>query len=508
MSPPQTLDTLLAGIAAAPALGIGALRLDSRQVQPGDAFVALQGSRSHGFAHAVDAANAGAVAVLCDADDAASAPLLPSACRLVAVPGLRRHLGTLADRQSGSPSAALSVVGITGTNGKTTTAWLLAAALEQVGMPAGYAGTLGAGRPGAVVSGTHTTPDVFSVHAQLAAFREAGARAAAIEVSSHALDQGRVDGVRFHAAAFTHLTRDHLDYHGSMEAYGAAKARLFCRPELAHAVLNVEDAFVRTVVRRLPASTRLTTVSALPDSHVPHAVHHVQCRAITPGATGLGLVYATHAGDIAFTAPLVGRFNAENLAIVLGLLLALEVDPAAAATALTQVRPPPGRMQLVAAEAGSGADAMAGAMAIVDYAHTPDALAKALLAAREHCHGELWVVFGCGGDRDAGKRPEMGAVAARLADRVVVTDDNPRSEDGEAIAAAIVAGCPAGSLDSGRIEVCRDRREAIERVLSRARPGDLVLIAGKGHESTQIVGSEVLPFNDAEVAAAALRRAA
>ena len=252
MSRPHTLRGLLEGIVTAPPLAVGALRLDSRQVRPGDAFVALRGTRAHGFAHVAAAMAAGAVAVLCEAADAGEAPSLPGGCPLVPVPDLRSHLGIIADRQAGMPSATLRVVGITGTNGKTTTAWLLAAALEQVAVPAAYAGTLGAGRPGAVVAGTHTTADVFSVHGQLAGFRDAGARAAAIEVSSHALDQGRVDGVRFHAAAFTHLTRDHLDYHGTMEAYGAAKARLFCRPELAHAVLNVEDPFVRSVVRRLP----------------------------------------------------------------------------------------------------------------------------------------------------------------------------------------------------------------------------------------------------------------
>ena len=499
---PRTMDLreLLAGLADAPAMVIGALRLDSRQVRPGDAFVALPGTRTHGFAHVDAAVAAGAVAVLCEAEESAAAPALPSGCRLVPVTGLRRHLGALADRQAGAPSADLQVIGITGTNGKTTTAWLLAAALEQVGRPSGYAGTLGAGRPGAVVPGTHTTPDVFSVHAQLAAFRAAGATAAAIEVSSHALDQGRVDGVHFHAAAFTHLTRDHLDYHGTMEAYGEAKARLFCRPSLGHAVLNVEDPFVRSVVRRLPASTCLTTVSARPDSEVPHAGHFVQCRSVVPSTTGLTLVFSTHAGDIAFTAPLVGRFNAENLALVLGLLLALQVTPSAAAAALSRATPPPGRMQLV--------PAVNGAMALVDYAHTPDALAKALEAAREHCAGRLWVVFGCGGDRDAGKRPEMGAVASRLADRVVITDDNPRSEDGTAIAAAILAGCLPAAREDGRIEVCRDRREAIEGALARATAGDLVLIAGKGHETTQVVGAMVLPFNDAEIAASAARRAA
>jgi len=496
---PTDLQGLLIGIAEAPALAFGKLCVDSRQVGSGDVFVALQGTREHGLVHAVCAANAGAVAVLCDEADALQAPALPATCVLVAVPGLRSHLGLLADRAYGAPSAQLQVVGITGTNGKTTSAWLLAAALEQAGRPAGYAGTLGAGRPGAVLPGTHTTPDVFSVHAQLAAFREAGATVAAIEVSSHALDQGRVDGVRFSAAAYTHLTRDHLDYHGTMEAYAATKARLFCVAGLGHAVLNVEDIVVRAVIRRLGVTTALTTVSAIPGSQVPHAGSFVQCRSIEPRAQGLALVYDTHMGEVAFTAPLVGRFNAENLAIVIGLLLALGVTAEHAALALTVALPPPGRMQLVTSHGG--------AQAIIDYAHTPDALAKALAAAREHCAGKLWVVFGCGGDRDAGKRPQMGDIASRLADVVVITDDNPRSENGDAIAAMVLAGCMPAAVASGKIRVCRDRRLAIESTLAQAVDGDLVLIAGKGHESTQTIGSEIHAFNDAAVAAAARKAA-
>ena len=496
---PVDLGSLLAGIAEAPALAFRQLCVDSRQIGDGDVFVALQGIREHGLVHARHAANAGAVAVLCDAADVPQAPVLPVTCALVGVPDLRRHIGLLADRAYGAPSAHLQVVGITGTNGKTTSAWLLAAALEQVGRPAAYAGTLGAGRPGAVLPGTHTTPDVFSVHAQLAAFRKAGATVAAIEVSSHALDQGRVDGVRFSAAAYTHLTRDHLDYHGTMEAYATAKSRLFCVAGLAHAVLNIEDSVVRTVVRRLGVATALTTVSAVPGSQVPHAGSFVQCRSIEPRAQGLALVYDTHAGEVTFTAPLIGRFNAENLALVIGLLLALGVTADRAAAALAAALPPPGRMQLVTSHGG--------AQAIIDYAHTPDALAKALAAAREHCAGNLWVVFGCGGDRDAGKRPQMGEIASRLADRVIITDDNPRSEHGDVIAEMVLAGCVPAAVATGKVRVCRDRRVAIESTLAQAVDGDLVLIAGKGHESTQTIGSEIHPFNDAVVAAAAKKAA-
>lgn len=493
------LQRLLADIVAAPAVEFRQLRIDSRQVGVGDVFVALPGTREHGLVHAARAATAGAVAVLCDVTDVGAAPGLPETCALVPVPGLRSRLGEIADRAYGSPSAHLQVVGVTGTNGKTTTAWLLAAALEQLGCPAAYAGTLGAGRPGAVVAGTHTTPDVFSVHAQLAAFVAAGAKVVAMEVSSHALDQGRVDGVRFTAAAYTHLTRDHLDYHGTMDAYAAAKARLFCQPGLAQAVLNVEDAAVRAVVRRLGVSTALTTVSANPLSQVPHGGGFVQCRAIEPRTNGLALAYHTHAGDVAFTAPLVGRFNAENVAVVIGLLLALGFTAEQVATALAVALPPPGRMQCITSAGG--------AHAIIDYAHTPDALEKALAAAREHCAGRLWVVFGCGGDRDAGKRPQMGEIACRLADRVVITDDNPRSEDGDAIAAMVLAGCAGAANAAERVSVCRDRRTAIEMALAHAAAADLVLVAGKGHELTQTIGSQVLAFSDAAVAAAAQRAA-
>lgn len=496
---PMDLRQLLAGIAEALPLAFRHLRVDSRQVAAGDVFVALPGTREHGLAHAARAASAGAVAVLCEADDAAQAPNLPASCALVLVPALRSQLGVIADRAYGSPSAQLQVVGITGTNGKTTSAWVLAAALEQLGCPAGYAGTLGAGRPGAVVAGTHTTPDVFSVHAQLAAFLAAGAKVAAIEVSSHALDQGRVDGVRFTAAAYTHLTRDHLDYHGTMEAYAAAKARLFCQPGLSQAVLNVEDVAVRAVVRRLGAATALTTVSANPASQVPHGGAFVQCRSCEPRANGLELVYDTHEGVVAFVAPLVGRFNAENLALVIGLLLSLGISADRVAAALAVALPPPGRMQWVTSAGGTHA--------VIDYAHTPDALEKALAAAREHCAGRLWVVFGCGGDRDAGKRPQMGEIASRLADVVVITDDNPRSEDGDAIAAMIQSGCDAAAVAAGRVTVCRDRRVAIETALAQAGKDDLVLVAGKGHESTQTIGSRVLEFSDAAVAAAARRAA-
>jgi UDP-N-acetylmuramoyl-L-alanyl-D-glutamate--2,6-diaminopimelate ligase len=485
-------------MAIAPALPVRNLWMDSRQVGAGDAFVALSGGRTHGFAHVAAAVSQGAVAVLCEAAEVATAPALPPQVALVPVSGLRENLGELAARVVQTHGDAIDVVGITGTNGKTTVAWLLAAALEQCHRPAAYAGTLGAGRPGAIVAGTHTTPDVFSVHAQLAAFVAAGAGTAAIEVSSHALDQGRVAGVRFKVAAFTHLTRDHLDYHHTFAAYGAAKARLFRWPGLEHAVLNVGDAFVRTLVANLDPAVTLTTVDATPSGVIPHAPCWVQVNKITPQTSGLTVAFATHAGAVEITAALIGRFNAENLAMVLGVLLALGVPLQVAANSLQACRPPPGRMEVVPATEG------AGPLVLVDYAHTPDALNKALSAAREHCRGALWVVFGCGGDRDAGKRPQMGAIACAMADHVIITDDNPRSESGAAIAAMVLAGCASPS----RVEIIQDRTLAITSAVQRAVAGDLVLVAGKGHETTQTVGAQVIPFSDVAVASAARRRAA
>ncbi len=492
-----TLDRLLEGMAIAPALPVRNLWMDSRQIGAGDAFVALSGGHTHGFAHVAAAVSQGAVAVLCEAAELAAAPTLPPQVVLVPVPGLRGHLGELASRAA-QAATVLDVVGVTGTNGKTTVTWLLAAALEKCHRPAAYAGTLGAGRPGAIVPGTHTTPDVFSVHAQLAGFVAAGAGTAAIEVSSHALDQDRVAGVRFKVAAFTHLTRDHLDYHQTFAAYGAAKARLFRWPGLEHAVLNVGDAFVRTLVAKLDPAVKLTTIDATPGEVIPHAPSWVQVKTLTPQPHGLTVVFTTHAGTAEITAPLIGRFNAENLAMVLGVLLALGIPLQQAAAALRDCRPPPGRMEVVPVIEGTGP------LVLVDYAHTPDALDKALSAAREHCHGALWVVFGCGGDRDAGKRPQMGAIACALADHVIITDDNPRSESSVAIAEMILAGCTTPA----QVEVVQDRSAAITSAVQRAATGDLVLIAGKGHETTQTIGAQVMPFSDIAVAAAACRRAA
>jgi UDP-N-acetylmuramoyl-L-alanyl-D-glutamate--2,6-diaminopimelate ligase len=382
------------------------------------------------------------------------------------------------------------VTGITGTNGKTTCAYLTAQALTHCGRPTGYLGTIGWGLPDALAPTSLTTADAVGVQRQLAALAARGARAVAMEVSSHALAQHRVDAVHFHAAAFTHLTRDHLDFHGSMQAYAAAKARLITRGELTARVINIDDAFGLELARRFAGATQsglmLTGRERDPSAVLPGA-SFLRARALVCTPQGLSLTLESSFGATVLSVPLVGEFNADNALTVLGLVLAHGVPLERATQALGAVRAAPGRMELFTAPDG--------ALAIVDYAHTPDALAKALRAARQHCRGTLRVVFGCGGDRDRGKRPLMGEAAAGLADQILLTDDNPRSEDPQRIVEDIRAGVPAEVA----LVVEHDRARAIELALERSRQGDAVLIAGKGHEDYQIYGRERRAFSDQAV---------
>ena len=494
-APWRPLKALLGGAFDVPeSVEVSDLTLDSRQVRPGSLFLACRGRRQHGLAHASAAAAAGARAILWEPAPGVSPPALERGVLLMAVPDLHAQAGFIADRFFAAPSARLAVAGVTGTNGKSTCAWLLADALSRCGRPTAYFGTLGRGRIGALQPSTHTTPDAVTVQRWLAEELAAGARAVAMEVSSHALDQERVAGVRFQAAAFTNLTRDHLDYHGTMAAYAAAKARLFEWPTLHTRVLNVDDEQGRELARRLRDREGLWLTSRVSDSGALRAAaQFVHARSLRASATGLELDIVSSAGEARLRSPLLGEFNADNLLTVLALLLGLGVGLAEACVALEQCRPPPGRMETL----GGGALPLA----VIDYAHTPDALQKALQVLRAHTRGHLWCVFGCGGERDPGKRGEMGAIAARLADRVVVTDDNPRGEDPAQITAAIVAGMDAPA----RAEVIHDRAAAIASALARARGDDTVLIAGKGHEDTQLIGNLRRPFSDLQVARAALR---
>jgi UDP-N-acetylmuramoyl-L-alanyl-D-glutamate--2,6-diaminopimelate ligase len=409
---------------------------------------------------------------------------------------LSQRASYIADRFFSAPSQALKMAAITGTNGKTTCAWLLAQALQLCGRPAAYMGTLGFGRPPTLAETAHTTSDAVTVQRHLAALRSTGAECVSMEVSSHAIDQDRVAAVRFNTAVFTNLTRDHLDYHGTMEAYGAAKARLFTWPSLVNRVINVDDSFGQQLAAQLsPARLVFTTQKgAVPVSALRHS-EFVRAIRVTPDPAGLAIGVDTSWGSGELTVRLIGEFNVDNVLTVLAVLLAWDVPFAMAMRGLEQCRAASGRMEMFG---GRGLTPLA----IVDYAHTPDALAKALGAARLHCRGQLRVVFGCGGDRDAGKRPLMGHIAAELADDIIVTDDNPRSEDPARIVADIVAGV-AGKAPT---VIEHDRALAIRMALQRSVPDDVVLVAGKGHENYQIYGSERRPFLDQAIVAKALEK--
>jgi len=477
LSPAPRLADVLAGASPAPGASgevrVQGITLDSRRVRPGWAFFAVPGSRDDGRDYIAAAVRNGAAAIVCEAGPALPAVPVP----VVAVSGLRGQLGAIADRYFGEPSAHLCTIGITGTNGKTTCAHLLAQALERNRARCGLIGTLGNGFPGRLTGAGNTTPDVFTVHAELARFDGAGARYACVEATSHALEQGRVQGVRFAAALFTNLTQDHLDYHGDLARYARAKARLFDAPGLAVAVINAEDAFGAELIERLRPRLRV----------VSYGIDRGDVRALSVDARedGLGLRVVTPRATVSIDSPLIGRFNAANLVGSLAVLHALGMPDADAAQWLSAANAVPGRMERCSP---TGAAAV-----IVDYAHTPDALEKALSAVREHARGAVWCVFGCGGDRDRGKRPLMGRVAERLADHVVLTDDNPRHERPQEIVADILEGMQRP------VAVIHDRAAAIRHAVERAVPGDVVLVAGKGHEDTQQTGDTTRAFSDRDV---------
>ncbi|HEV2620502.1 MAG TPA: UDP-N-acetylmuramoyl-L-alanyl-D-glutamate--2,6-diaminopimelate ligase [Frateuria sp.] len=482
------LAYLLEGFADAGALGdlrICGLTLDSRQAQPGYAFVALRGTRAHGIAFAADAVARGATLVLAETPVVAGfTPGVP----VLWIDRLHARLGEIAARFYGHPSRALRLIGVTGTNGKTSTVQLITQALARLGHRAASIGTLGAGLHGQLDEGERTTPDAISVQRLLARFRDQGATHVTMEVSSHALEQGRVGAVDFEVAVFTNLTRDHLDYHGTMEAYGAAKAKLFVWPSLKAAVVNVDDPFGCELATRLPAGVRLLRTSA-----TDAAGTEVAAQAIATSAEGLVFAVRTPWGAQAVHSPLLGRFNVENLLAVIACLGALGEPFDRLVEAVQSLTPVNGRMNRIG---GDGRQPLV----VVDYAHTPDALEQALTALRAHCAGRLVCVFGCGGERDAGKRPQMGAIAQRLADAAIVTDDNPRGEDGDAIVAQILAGMRPP------VAVERDRAVAISQAIVQAGADDVVLIAGKGHETYQDGATGKHAFDDLAVARAVLAR--
>ncbi len=456
---------------------ITGIEIDSRAVKPGTLFVALPGSRTDGHNYVPEAVANGAAAVVVQAMPGN----LPADATAVRVADSRRALSALAAAFYGDPSHALDVIGVTGTNGKTTTTHMIASILNAAGIPCGIAGTVGADFRRHRRALQNTTPQPPELHELLAQMRDEGAKAVAMEVSSHALALDRVDDVRFRAAVLTNVTRDHLDFHETLEAYTAAKRRLFTFAPAC--VLNVDDACGAHWTRELKGEGREVVTygrragaDLVPDS----AVH---------GPIGSRFKVNGHAYDV----KIAGDFNVYNALAALGVAKVMGIEASVAARGLAKVNRVAGRMERV--EVVDVNDVAV----FVDYAHTPDALETALRAVRRMTTSAVAVVFGCGGDRDQGKRPEMGAIAARFADRIYVTNDNPRSEDPAAIADAIVAGI------GGRERVVElDRRRAIERAIGEAQPGDVVLVAGKGHEGYQIVGDRILSFDDVAVAREAL----
>lgn len=494
---PRRLSALLEGVArVGPAedRDISGLALDSRSTRPGDLFMACVGTHGRGHDFIAQALRAGAAAVAYDSSAAVHAELSAAhKVPFIAVEGLGRQVGEIAGRFYGYPSRELCVVGITGTNGKTSCAHFLGQALA-VDHPCAVIGTLGYGLYGRLAQGgfelrraaTHTTPDAVSLHGLLAELSALSARSAIMEVSSHALAQDRVAGIAFDLALFTNLSRDHLDYHGDLESYAGAKQRLFQSQGLRHAVINTDDPYGRHFLAELPAQVRGLSYGLSAMASRGGGYPDLWASELELGSDGLKMKVYSPWGDGMLESPLLGPFNAQNLLAVLGALLLMDMPLSEALYRLGRLRTVSGRTELF--RAGPGRP-----LAVVDYAHTPDALEQILSALRAHCgHGRLWCVLGCGGDRDQGKRPLMGEVAERLADRIIVTDDNPRHEDGSVIVKAILAGM----RDPQSVRVERDRARAIALAVSEAGADDVVLVAGKGHEDYQQIGDRKYPFSD------------
>ncbi len=459
------------------------LTADNRHVRHGDIFLAWPGAVHDGRAYIAAAVEAGAAAVVWEPANFA----WPDNVQVThfALAGLARSAAELAVEWYGDPSAHLWTIGVTGTNGKTSCSHWIAEALSHVGRKTAIVGTLGNGLINSLTGSSHTTPDAVTLQRLLAGFASAGAEALTMEVSSHALDQGRVSGMHFDVAVLTNLSRDHLDYHGDMEAYAAAKSRLFAWPGLKFAVLNVDDAL----------GARLATELA---GRVPQVLTYgidqgdISTRAMQIDGDGLRFDLVTPWGTAAVRSLLLGRFNAENLLAVAGGLLASGVSLIEVVMQLEQLAPVAGRLQVLPREAGCP-------RVVIDYAHTPDALEKVLATLRPITPGRLCCVFGCGGGRDRGKRPLMGAAVAHGADCAIVTSDNPRHEDPQAILDDILAAMPVGQ------RALIDRGAAILAAIAEAGPEDVVLIAGKGHEDYQEIGEVRLPFSDSAVAQQALK---
>jgi len=489
-APGQTLDALVKHLTPVAARLIGktkscttGLHQDSRLIRPGDVFAARAGAVKNGLLYLDDAIRRGAVALLVER----GAPVSDCPVPIIEVKDIRLAIALAAEAVYDFPSRSIRAIGITGTNGKTTTAWLLAHAIRGAGGRAARLGTLGYEFENDRIDSALTTPQADEIARYAARVRDRGGTHLVMEVSSHALLQRRVDAVTFAVAAFTNLTQDHLDYHGNMQAYRAAKLRLFTDLLPKTAVVSVDDVFGREIAAKCLAP--VLTVSREREA----SVHPLE---VCLDARGIRARIAVPSGNVSIESRLLGEHNLDNLLMALAIVFALGLDVTKAAAALERVTAVPGRLE----RCDMPVDDI---VVLVDYAHTPDALSRVLRAVRGLADGEIVCVFGCGGDRDADKRQKMGDAVGLAADRAIVTNDNPRSERPEAIAEAIELGLRSHDIP---YDVELDRACAIERAVSSAKSGDLVLIAGKGHEPHQIIGSELLRFDDRVEARRALAR--
>jgi len=450
------------------------IAIDSRLVRQGTLFCAYPGDIVDGRDFIADAVSAGAVAVLCDSANSPDSEqqTLDIRVPIIKVDNLKTKVGALAHELFGKPSSNMQIFGVTGTNGKTTCCYLLVQALNQLGMQAAMIGTIGLGRLDQLQTNSHTTPDPVSVHRQLAQWREQGITQVCMEVSSHALDQGRVAGVEFFCTLFTNLSHDHLDYHGDMQQYAAAKQRLFTDYASELVITNADD----ELGSRLIDVANSGFIASYGDAG------DVSIESAELASDGMKMLIVGNGVEFEIHTPLIGKVNLPNVLLLITTLLSLSTSIEDIQNIVANLQAAPGRMELYAKKEHPSV--------VVDYAHTPDALEKALLSVREHCKGQLWCVFGCGGDRDKAKRAVMGAAAEKYADRIVVTNDNPRSEDPAAIAEDILSGMQDQHL------VVLDRAQAIHDAITKAEKGDWVLVAGKGHETTQQIGEQVLQFSD------------
>ncbi len=497
----QRLAYLLDGLTASEIdsdLLVSSVVLDSRKITPGSLFLACSGVDQHGLDHVKQALESGAVAVAYEQDDNWSARQireldLAADVPFIEIPKLSYKASKIAGRFYKNPSHHMSVTGFTGTNGKTSSTLFLAQALGERAK-CGVIGTLGNGFPGDLTPGTHTTPDPIELQRLLADLKERGAGSIAMEVSSHALEQGRVEDVHYDVAVFTNLSRDHLDYHGSMEAYGESKLRLFKMPGIRCAVINLDDEFGLKILSRLPAGVLALGYGLNRRDEIPERLDDwAWAQEIEQDIHGMSVRIQTSRGDGEIRTGLLGRFNVSNLLAVLNVLMFKGLSLQSALDRVSHLQTVPGRMERLG---GDGKP-----LVVVDYAHTPDALEHALKAARAHTGARMICVFGCGGDRDTGKRPLMGGIAERLADKVILTDDNPRTEDGDWIITDILKGMENPSS----VPVERDRAKAIRLAVADAAAGDLVMVCGKGHEDYQLVGDKRLHFSDREQVLLALQ---